>query len=323
MKAVRVHAPGGREALLYEEAPDPKAGPGQAIVRVDAAGVNFIDVYVRSGQYASPSLPVTLGQEAAGTVLEIGEGVSEVSVGDPVAFIGAFGAYAELVLVPASRLVPLPQGVSPRVAAAAMLQGITAQYLTGATFPLSVGDTCLVHAAAGGVGLLLCQLAKQRGARVIGTVSTPEKAEAARRAGADEVIIYTDIDFQPQVRRLTDGRGVDVVYDGVGRTTFMAGLDCLRPRGMMALYGQSSGAVEPLDPQLLAAKGSLFLTRATIFSYVAERSDLLRHAGALFASIAEGALDLRIQAEYALADAAKAHEVIENRGTIGKLLLVP
>ena len=322
MKAIRVHTPGGREAMRYEDVPDPRPADGQALVKVEASGVNFIDVYVRSGQYAAP-LPVTLGQEAAGTVLAVGEGVSDLQPGDRVAFHGAFGSYAELAVVPAVRLVTVPEGVSAKQAAAVLLQGMTAHYLSTDTYALGPNDTCLVHAAAGGVGLLLCQMAKMKGARVLATVSTEEKARAARAAGADEVILYSQVDFLPEVKRLTDGRGVDVVYDGVGRTTFLAGLDCLRPRGLMALYGQSSGAVEPIDAQLLNTKGSLFLTRASLFAYTASREELERRARDVFGWVTSGKLDVRIHAEYALADVSRAHAAIENRETIGKLILTP
>src|SRR5213594_1628539 len=259
MKAIRVHAPGGPEALRYEDVPQPTPGAGQVVVRIEAAGFNFIDLYHRTGLYKAP-LPLTLGQEAAGTVAATGPGVSDVKVGARVAYAAVQGAYAEYAVVPADQVVVLPDGVSSKQAAAVVLQGITAHYLASTTYALKPGDTCLVHAAAGGVGLLLCQIAKLRGARVIGTVSTPEKAALAREAGADEVIRYTEQDFEAEVKRLTDGAGLQVIYDSVGKTTFDKGLNCLARRGMMVLYGQSSGPVGPFDPQLLSQKGSLFLT---------------------------------------------------------------
>jgi NADPH2:quinone reductase len=322
MKVVRVHAAGGLEALRYEDVPDPSPGPGQALVKVEAAGVNFIDVYYRTGVYQA-QLPVTLGQEGAGTVIGLGQGVSEVQVGDRVAFYGAFGTYAEQAVVPAEKLVPLPAGVDAKLAAAALLQGMTAQYLACTTFPLGPEHTCLIHAAAGGVGLLFCQVAKMQGARVLATISTEEKARSAREAGADEVILYSQTDFEAEVKRLTDGRGVDVVYDSVGATTFLKGLDCLRPRGMMVLFGQSSGVVEPVSPSLLQAKGSLFLTRPTLVHHVLTRQELLERAGQVFGWIKDGKLKVHIHAEYPLAEAGKAQAALENRETIGKLILIP
>jgi NADPH2:quinone reductase len=261
VKAVRVHQPGGPEALRYEDVDDPIPKPGEALVRIEAAGLNYIDVYFRQGLYKAP-LPFTVGLEAAGTVVEITPGVTVVKVGDRVAYNGTSGAYAELGAVTASRLVVLPERVSTKQGAAAMLQGMTAHYLATSSWPLKPGDTCLVHAAAGGVGLLLCQIAKLRGARVIGTVSTEEKAALARKAGADEIIFYEREDFVDAVKRLTDGKKLQVVYDGVGKTTFAKGFDCLATRGMMVCYGQASGPVPPFDPQILNVKGSLFLGRA-------------------------------------------------------------
>src|SRR5213596_3407649 len=263
MKAIRVHGPGGPEALRYEDVPQPAPGPGEVLIEVQAAGVNYIDVYQRTGLY-KVALPFTLGQEAAGVVTALGSGVTEVKVGDRVAYTHVMGAYAEYAVVPADRVLVLPDGVSTKQGAAAMLQGMTAHYLATSTYPLKAGDACLVHAAAGGVGLLLCQIAKLRGARVLGTVSTREKAALARGAGADEVILYTGQDFETEVRRLTNGAGLQVIYDSVGKTTFEKGLGCLAPRGMMVLYGQSSGPVGPFDPQVLSQKGSLFLTRPTL-----------------------------------------------------------
>jgi NADPH2:quinone reductase len=324
MKAVRVHQVGGPEALVYEDVDDPRPGPGQAVVRIEAAGLNFIDVYHRTGFYKLPTPPpFTLGQEAAGTVTAVGDGVTEPAVGDRVAYCGVQGAYAELAAVPAARLVKLPDGVSTRQGAAVMLQGMTAHYLACTTWPLRPGDSCLVHACAGGVGQLLCQIAKLRGAHVFATVSTEEKAQLARECGADEVILYTRQDFEAEVKRATAGRGVQVVYDGVGRTTFDKSLACLAPRGLMALFGQSSGAVPPIDPGRLAAHGSLFLTRPTLFHYIATRDELTARAGDLFGWLAAGKLQLRIGAELPLRDAAEAHRALEGRQTTGKVLLIP
>ena len=320
MRAVRVHAPGGPEALQLDQIPIPIQGPGEALVRVEAAGVNFIDVYKRMALYKLP-LPATLGEEGAGTVVSVSPGVQGTREGDRVAWASVTGSYAEYVVVPASKLVPLPAGVTADVAAATMLQGMTAHYLATSTFPLGAGHRCLVHAAAGGVGLLLVQIAKRRGAFVIGTAGTEEKAALARAAGADEVILYTSQDFIAETRRITGGAGLDVVYDSVGRTTFLQGLDLLRPRGMMVLFGQSSGPVAPIDPQILNQKGSLFLTRPTLAHYTATREELLARAGDLFAWIAEGGLSVRIGAEYPLAEVADAHRALEGRRTTGKVLL--
>jgi NADPH2:quinone reductase len=324
MRAVRVHQFGGPEALVYEEVTDPQAGPGQAVVRIEAAGLNFIDVYHRTGFYKLPAPPpFTLGQEGAGTVTAIGEGVSEFAVGDRVAWCAVQGAYAEQAAVPASRLVKLPAGVSTRQGAAIMLQGMTAHYLACSTYPLRAGDACLVHAAAGGVGQLLCQVARLRGARIFATVSSEDKAKLARQSGADEVILYTHQDFEAEVKRATGGRGVQVVYDGVGRTTFDKSLACLAPRGMMALFGQSSGAVPPIEPARLAAGGSLFLTRPTLGHYIATREELETRAGDLFGWLAAGKLEVRIGAELPLRNAAEAHRALEGRQTTGKVLLIP
>jgi len=322
MKAVRVDAPGGADVLRLDEIAVPSPGPGQTLIRIEAAGVNFIDVYQRMGRYPVP-LPFILGMEAGGTVEALGPGVAVVRVGDRVAWQGVLGAYAEYAVVPADRLVPLPDRVSTRVGAAALLQGLTAHYLTTATYPVKQGDTCLVHAAAGGVGLLLTQMASRRGARVIATVSTEEKAALAREAGADQVILYLRDDFEAEVKRLTGGLGVEVVYDSVGRTTFSKGLDCLRPRGMMVLYGQASGPVEPLDPQILSQKGSLFLTRPSLGHYVASRSELLDRAGQVLGWIGDGRLRIRVGREFPLAQAAAAHRELEGRRTTGKVLLIP
>ncbi len=322
MKAIRVHAAGGPEALRYEDIPQPTPEAGQVLVKIEAAGVNFIDVYQRTGQY-KVAVPFTPGQEAAGVVTAVGSGVTEPRVGDRVAYTGVVGAYAEFAVVPADRVVALPDGVGTKQGAAAMLQGMTAHYLVTATYPLKAGDTCLVHAAAGGVGLLLCQLAKLRRARVIGTVSTREKAALAREAGADEVILYIEQDFEAEVKRLTSGAGVQVVYDSVGKTTFDKGLNCLALRGMMVLYGQSSGPVGPLDPQVLNSKGSLFLTRPTLAHHITTRSELLARSNEVLGWISTGKLKLRIGAEFALRDAGEAHRQLEARRTTGKVLLVP
>ena len=322
MKAVRIHAPGGPEVLKYEDVPEPQPKAGEAVVKVDAAGLNYIDVYYRSGHYKA-ELPMTLGLEAGGTVTAVGPNVTEVRVGDKVAYTGVAGAYAQYAAVPAQRLVVLPAGVSTRQGAAAMLQGMTAHYLACSTYPLKRGDTCLVHAAAGGVGLLLCQIAKMRGARVIGTVSTEAKAKLAREAGADEVILYTTQDFEAEGKRLTSGRGVQVVYDSVGKTTFEKGLSCLAPRGLMALYGQSSGPIGTFDPQVLNQKGSLFLTRPSLGHHVATREELLQRAGEVLGWIRDGKLRLRTEFEFPLKDAAEAHRALEGRKTTGKVLLIP
>jgi NADPH2:quinone reductase len=322
MKALRVHQTGGPEAMQLDDVPTPSPGAGDALVAIAAIGVNFIDVYFRTGLYKAP-LPWTLGLEAAGTVEAVGPGVDGVAVGDRVAWTGVPGAYAEMAVVPAARLVKLPAGLSFRDGAAAMLQGMTAHYLACSTYPLKPGDTCLVHAAAGGVGLLLCQVAKRRGATVVATVSTEAKAELARAAGADHVILYSKEDFVDGVRRATGGSGVHVVYDGVGASTFAKSLDCLRPRGMMVLFGAASGPVAPFDPNDLQTKGSLFLTRPSLFHYIAAESELRDRAGDVLAWIAAGELKLRIEEEYPLARAADAHRALEGRRTTGKVLLVP
>jgi NADPH2:quinone reductase len=323
MKAIRVHNLGGPEVLTWEDVPDPVPGEGQALVRVEAAGVNFIDAYFRSGLYKGPALPFVLGQEAAGTVAALGPGVTEVAVGDRVAYTGAHGSYAELAAVPASRLVKLPDGVSAREGAAAMLQGMTAHYLTFTTFPLKEGDACLIHAAAGGMGQLLCQIARMRGARVFGTTSSEEKARLAREAGADEVILYTEQDFAAEVKRLTGGRGVQVVYDGVGHDTFEKSLDSLAPRGTMVSYGQASGKVPPIDITILNTKGSLYLTRPSLTHHIATREDLQWRASDILGWIAEGKLRLSIGLELPMAEAAEAHRALEGRRTTGKVILIP
>jgi NADPH2:quinone reductase len=323
MKAIRVHSVGGPEVLKLEEVPDPQPGEGQAVVRVEAAGLNYVDVYFRTGLYKAAVLPFIPGQEAAGTVAAVGPGVIEVAVGDRVAYTGVPGAYAELAVVPAARLVKIPEGITTRQAAAAMLQGITAHYLATSTYPLKPGDVCIVHAAAGGVGQLLCQIAKLRGARVFGTVSTGEKARIAREAGADEVILYSQQDFSTEAKRLNGGKGVAVIYDGVGRATFEKGLDTLAPRGLMVLFGQASGPVPPFDPSILNQKGSLYLTRPSMGHYIADRDELMWRAGEVLGWIAEGKLRLSIDREVPLAQAAEAHRALEGRETTGKVLLIP
>lgn len=320
MKAVRVHTPGPADVLRLEEVPVPSPGSGQLLVRVEAAGLNFIDVYNRTGLYTIP-LPATLGEEAAGTVVAVGPEVSGVAPGARVAWAMVLGAYAEFALVPAAKAVPLPDGVSGEIGAAVMLQGMTAHYLATSTYPLTPGTTCLIHAAAGGTGLLLVQIAKRRGARVIATAGTDEKADLAKGAGADEVIVYTRQDFVAEVKRLTAGRGVQVVYDSVGKTTFLPGLDLLAPRGMMVLFGASSGPVAPIDPQILNQKGSLFLTRPTLRHYIATREELLLRSGELFQWIRSGELKVLIGAEFPLDQAAAAHQALEGRKTTGKVLL--
>ncbi|OGO43795.1 MAG: NADPH:quinone reductase [Chloroflexi bacterium RBG_16_57_9] len=322
MHTIRVHTFGGPDALSYDDIPLPKPGSGEARVKIEAAGVNFIDVYHRTGIYPR-SLPLILGEEAAGVVDAVGTGVTEVKSGDRVAYAMQPGSYAEYAIVPAWKLVSFPDNVDTRQAAAVMLQGMTAHYLTHHTYPLQPGDTALVHAAAGGTGLLLVQIAKRRGARVIGTVSTEEKARLAQEAGADAVIIYTQTDFEPETRRLTEGQGVSVVYDSVGKTTFEKGLNCLKRRGTMVLYGQSSGPVSSFDPQVLNTKGSLFLTRPRLADHVTHRSELMQRAGDLFKWIASGELKVRIDKTFPLAAASEAHRYLEGRNTKGKLLLIP
>jgi NADPH2:quinone reductase len=321
MKAVVVERAGGPEVLEVQERSTPEPGPGQLRVRVAAAGVNYIDTYHRSGLYPMQT-PFVLGVEGAGTVTAVGEGVTEFSGGDRVAWAAAPGSYAEEVLVEARQAIAVPDGVSDAQAAAAMLQGLTAHYLTHSTFPIAPGHTALVHAGAGGVGLLLTQLVTARGGRVIATVSTEEKEKLSLEAGADAVIRYTEVDVAERVRELTDGRGVDVVYDGVGRTTFDGSLASLRPRGMMVLYGAASGPVPPFDLQRLNAGGSLFATRPSLGHYIATRAELTERAAAILGRCADGTLTLRIGHQYALGDAAAAHADLEGRRTTGKLLLV-
>jgi NADPH2:quinone reductase len=322
MKTIHVKEPGGPEKMQVVEVPTPQAGPKQALVRMAAIGVNFIDVYFRMGRYKA-DLPIVLGNEGAGTVEAVGPGVTEVAVGDRVAWAMSRGSYAEYAVVPSAMLVKLPDGIDFQSAAAAMLQGMTAHYLVYSTYPLKSGETCLVHAAAGGAGGLIVQMAKMLGARVFGTVSTEEKARIAREAGTDEAILYTQQDFEAEVKRLTAGCGVDVVYDSVAQTTFDKSLNSLRPRGMLALFGQSSGPVPPFDPNILNGKGSLFLTRPSLAHYLLTREELLWRAGDVLNWIASGKLKLRIDRTYPLAEAAAAHRDLEGRKTAGKLLLIP
>ncbi len=322
MKQIQVANIGGPDQMKVVDVPKPTPGPGQALVKIAFSGVNFIDIYFRIGLYKADA-PITLGQEAAGVVEAVGPGVTDLVEGDRVAYAMNRGSYAEYALVPASLLVRLPEGVDFETASAAMLQGMTAHYLTHSTFPLKPGDTALVHAAAGGAGRLIVQMAKMLGARVFGTVSTEEKAALTREAGCDEVIFYTKQDFVSEVRRLTDGRGVDVIYDSVGASTFLKGLDCIRPRGTMALFGQSSGAVAPFDPSILNGKGSLFVTRPSLAHHCATREELLWRAGDVLNWVRSGKLKLRIERIYSLPEAAQAHRDLEGRGTAGKLLLKP
>ena len=321
-RVIRAHKVGGPEVMQQDEVQLPAPGPGHALVRVEAAGVNFIDIYHRSGQYQLP-LPLPMGVEGAGIVEQLGTGVTDLRIGQRVAWTNVNGTYATHAIVPADRLVPVPEGVSGKLAAAVMLQGMTAHYLSHDTYPLKRGEWCVIHAAAGGVGLLFCQIAGKRlGARVIGTAGSEEKARLAKRAGAEEVIVYTKADFEPEVKRLTGG-GASVVYDSVGKDTFDRSLKALRRRGMLVLFGQSSGAVPAFDLQRLAAGGSLYLTRPTIGTYIATRDELLARAGAVLDLVRKGELEVRIEAELPLAQAARAHEMLASRKTTGKLVLVP
>ena len=322
MRAIQLTQIGGPEVLTLTDLPTPQPKAGEALVRLTALGINYIDTYHRSGLYPV-SLPFVPGSEGAGTVEAIGPGVTGLVIGQRVAFATQSSAYAEYAVVPADKLVPVPDGVTDQQAAAALLQGMTAHYLAYTTYPIRPGDTVLIHAGAGGVGLLLTQMARRRGARVITTVSTEEKAQLSRENGADEVILYTQTDFAAEVSRLTGGQGVHVVYDSVGKSTFEGSLNSLRPLGTMVSFGNASGAVGPFAPALLAAKGSLLFTRPTLGHYTLTRSALLERAGAVFNWIASGELNLLIQPPYALADAAQAHRDLESRGTTGKLLLVP
>jgi NADPH:quinone reductase len=320
MKAIQIQAVGGPEQLRMAELPIPVPASGEVLVKVHYAGVNFIDIYQREGRYKLP-LPATLGQEAAGIVEDVGEGVRDFAKGDAVTWCSVMGTYAEFAIVPAARLVAVPAGLDLKLAAAVMLQGMTAHYLAHSTYPLKRGDTALVHAAAGGVGLLLTQIAAQIGTRVIGTVSTEEKAKLAREAGASEVILYTQTDFETETRRLTSGRGVDVVYDSVGKTTFDKSLNCLRPRGMMALFGGSSGAVPLFDLIQLSIKGSLFVTRPTLVHYTLTREELTARASEVLGWVRTGRLKVRTEHVYPLAEVAQAHRDLESRKTTGKILL--
>lgn len=322
MKAVRVHEYGGLEALRYEDVPLPEPGESEVRVKVEAIGVNFIDIYHRIGRYQG-SLPLTLGQEAAGTVDAVGPNVTDVKPGDRVVYASVQGSYAEYAITPAWRLVRVPAEVDAQRAAAMMIQGMTAHYLSHSTYPLKAGDTALVHAAGGGTGQLLVQIAKRCGARVFGTVSTEEKARLAREAGADEVIIYTQADFEAEVKRLTNNVGVDVVYDSVGKDTFDKSLNCIRRRGYMVLFGASSGAVPPIDPQILNAKGSIYLTRPFLAHYTADRTELLWRVNDLLNWIAAGELNVRIDKTFSLTEAGEAHRYLEGRQSKGKVLLIP
>jgi len=322
MKAIEIHETGGPEVLQLADLPIPAPGPGQVLIRVEAIGVNFIEIYFRKGLYKA-ALPLVPGTEAAGTIEELGPGVAGFSAGETVASTSVLGSYAEYALVNAAQLVKVPEKLSPERAAAAMLQGMTAHYLSHSTFPLKKGDTALVHAGAGGVGLLLTQMASQIGVRVITTVSTKEKADLSREAGASEVVLYSDQDFEAEVKRLTDGKGVDVVYDSVGKNTFDKSLNCLRPRGMLALFGASSGPVPPIDLAQLAGKGSLFITRPTLWHHVLTRQELEWRSGDVLGWVADGKLKLRMEHIYSLADVAQAQIALEGRKTTGKILLEP
>jgi NADPH2:quinone reductase len=322
MKAIQVQKTGGPEALTLVDLPVPKPKANEAVVKIAASGVNFIDVYFREGRYPAP-LPFVDGQEAAGTVVGVGGDVTTVKAGDRVAYTGVIGAYAGFAAVPADRLVRVPDKVTDQQAAAAMLQGMTAHYLLNTTYPLKKGETALIHAAAGGVGLLLVQMAKNIGARVIATVGTEEKAKLAREAGADEVILYTQQDFEAETKRLTENKGVHVVYDGVGKSTFEKGLNVLRPRGYMVLFGGASGAVAPFDPIALSQKGSLFLTRPSLFHYIATRQELEQRSSDIFNLIIAGKLKLRVGHVYKLEEVQQAHRDLEGRKTTGKVLLAP
>jgi NADPH:quinone reductase len=322
MKAVRVEQFGGRESIKIEDVPLPEPGDGEARVKIQVIGVNFLDIYQRMGRYQG-ALPFTLGQEAAGIVEDVGPNVTEVKRGDHVAYASVQGSYAESAVVPAWRLVPIPNGLEASQAVAAMVQGITAHYLTFSTYPLKAGDTALVHAAGGGTGQLLVQVAKHRGARVIGTVSSEEKANVARAAGANEVILYTQTDFEAEVKRLTNNAGVDVVYDSVGKDTFDKSLNCLKRRGYMVLYGASSGPVPAIDPQILNAKGSIFLTRPYIGHYTVDRAELLQRVNDVFGWLVSGELRVNIDKTFPLDEVAAAHRYLEERQSKGKVLLMP
>ena len=323
-KAIRIYETGGPEVLRWEDVDPGKPEAGEALVRHEAVGLNFIDVYHRTGLYPLPSMPAIPGLEGAGVVEEIGEGVSDVAVGDRVAYAGIPpGAYAQVRRIPAHRLVKLPDSIGFDRAAAMMLQGMTARYLLRGCYDVKKGDTILIHAAAGGVGSIVCQWARHLGATVIGTVGSEQKAEIARANGCDHPIVYTAEDFAAKTREITDGAGVEVVYDSVGQATFMQSLDCLRPLGMMVSFGQSSGPVPPVDLGVLAARGSLFLTRPSLMAYTAGRQDLLDHAGDLFEVVASGAVKIDVNQTYPLAEAARAHQDLEARKTTGSTILIP
>jgi len=322
MKAVRVTAHGGPQVLSYTDTPKPEPGAGEALVKIEATGVNFIDIYFRTGLYPAEP-PFTNGQEGAGVVEAVGDGVTDVAVGDRVAYTGVSGSYAEYAVVAAGKLVKIPEGVDAKQAASVMLQGMTVHYLTHSTYAIKPGDWVLIHAAAGGVGLTLVQTAKMLGATVIGTCSTPEKAERVRKAGGDHVILYSETDFQPEVRRLTDGRGVDAVYDSVGEATWKGSLDSLKPRGMAVFFGNASGPVPPVAPLELAKRGSLFMTRPTLAHYVATREELEWRAGDVLSWVRDGKLDVHVGGEYPLEQAAQAQIDLAGRKTTGKLLLIP
>jgi NADPH2:quinone reductase len=322
MQAIQILTTGSPDVLTLCDLPTPTPAPGEALIRIEASGVNFIDTYFRDGRYTVP-LPYTLGQEAAGTVLAVADDVTGVKAGDRVAWCSIPGTYAQLAVAPANRLVLIPEGVTSQQAAGALLQGMTAHYLSHSTYPIQSGDEVLIHAGAGGTGLLLIQMAKARGARVFTTVSTEEKAALARAAGADEIIFYTQEDFAAKVKTLTSGKGIPVVYDSVGKSTFEQSLQCLRPRGLLVLFGGASGAVPPFDLIRLSTMGSLFVTRPTLKDYIASRADLEARAKDVFDTVADGTLKLRLEHTYPLADAAHAHRDLESRSTTGKLLLIP
>lgn len=322
MKAIRIHEKGGPEVLKYEEIPTPQPDQGEVLIKIAAAGVNFIDIYYRTGIYPVET-PYTPGEEASGVVEAVGEGVTDFKPGDHVAHCQKMGSYAEYQVVPASKVVPVPEGLDLKQAAAVMLQGITAHYLSHSTYPIKAGETVLIHAGAGGVGQLLIQMAKMLGATVITTVSTPEKAALASEAGADHIINYTEADFEEEVKRITEGKKLPVVFDSVGRDTFDKSLNCLRPRGYMVLFGASSGPVPPFDPQILNRKGSLYLTRPTMGHYILTREELLARTGDIFKWMAEGKLKVEYDHTYPLADAAQAQTDLKGRATTGKVLLIP
>ena len=324
VKTIRMYETGGPEVLLWEDYDPGQPGPGEALLCQEAVGLNFIDVYHRTGLYPLPSLPATPGMEGVGIVEAIGEGVTEVEVGDRVAYAGLpAGAYAQVRRIPADRLVKLPDPISAQQGAAMMLQGMTARYLLYGCYRVKRGDTILIHAAAGGVGLIVCQWAKHLGATVIGTMGSSEKAELARSFGCDESILYDKEDFVSRVKEITRGQGVDVVYDSVGQSTFMKSLDCLKPMGMMVSFGQASGPIPSFDLGILAAKGSLFLTRPSLINYTAKREDLLAHAQDLFDVVEKGAVNIEVNQRYPLAEAANAHRDLENRKTTGSTILIP